>query len=511
MGDMRNFHLNAPAPRQEAIGGRRRAFNAAQQTRLTSSWGTTPSNINQLLHRDRRILVARSRDLKINNEYAKQFITLMKSNVPGASGFTVSVQCLRENGEIDELDSAACEKAYAQQSQLGYFDATGKLSRTDAERLYVETLATDGEVLIRRLKGRGPHGYQLQFLDSLLLDDTYNKDLDGNKKIRMGVEMDAFGKPLAYHLLPERINDINSLGVTWAGGERVRVSADEIWHDFVVENVGQVRGIPWLATSAMAMNMLEGYEEAAVIAARGGAAKMGFFVTNEDAPVSTAGPAEALADSQDENGNFITEAEPGSMTVLPHGYDFKSFDPDYPHAMFGEFVSQCLRRVSAGLPGASYTALSGDLRGASYSGLRVDFLRDRETWKGIQQFVCERFVSRSYSEWLPYALLGGHIVGANGRPLPFSKLYKYDSAYCQGARWPWVDMEKEARANALMVAEGFTSRGRVIREQGGDPERIWKELEKENKRLKGILPEPKPAHSMPTQAPANAGVVVSED
>jgi hypothetical protein len=42
----------------------------------------------------------------------------------------------------------------------------------------------------------------------------------------------------------------------------------------------------------------------------------------------------------------------------------------------------------------------------------------------------------------------------------------------------------------------------VIREQGGDPEEIWLELEKENARLKGVLPAaaPKPMVATNDQA-----------
>lgn len=485
-------------------GVQKRSFSGAQQSRLTASWQTVPSNVNQLLSRDRRILVARSRELSINNEYAKQFMTLLKSNVVGASGISVSVQALRDNGELDEIDSAACEAAFKQFSKVGYFEVSHKLSRCDFERLYVETLARDGEVLWREHKRRGPHNYQVQFLDPLLIDDTYNLELPSGTKIRMGVEMDSFGKPLAYHLLPERVNDIQALGITYVSNDRVRVSADELHHDFIVEHPGQVRGIPWMAASALAMNMLGGYEESAVVAARVGASKMGFFKRSDEAPPGEAA-VEALADAVDEAGTLLSDAEPGSFAVLPNGVDFTPFDPDYPHAMFSDFVKQCLRRVSAGLPGATYTSLSGDMESANYSSMRVDLIRERETWKAIQRFVCERFTERVYSAWLPLALVSRVVVTSYGAPLPFSKLKKFDAAVCQGTRWPWVDMEKEVRANAAAIEAGLTSRTRVIKEQGGDPEQIWKELDKERKRLK----EHNAQYAKPNTTPASAGVAAS--
>ena len=467
-----------------------RTYASAQMSRLTSSWGTHPTSINQDLYRDRRILVARSRILKRDNEYAKQFVAMAKSNVVGPSGLSLQVQALRDDGTLDEFDSTALENAFADFSKIGNFEVTGKLSRCDFERLWIETLATDGETLVRRITKRGAYNYQLQMLDPLLIDDSYNVDLTADVKIRMGVEVNGWGQVLAIHMLPNNANDIHGSGVgSWAGSQRVRIPASEIWHDFICEQTGQLRGAPWMATTALTMNMLGGYEEAALTAARVGAANVGFFKQTEDAPGD---PNAAMADGKDGNEDFVVDAEPGTFRTLPLGLELQNFNPDYPHAMFGAFVKQCLRRVSAGLPGSTYTALSGDMESVNYSSARIDLLRERETWKSLQNFEIERLAARIYSEWLPLALISGKVVSSKGQPLPFSKLKKFDAALWQGVRWPWVDPMKEVGANIEAINNGLTSRGRVIREQGGDPEEIWKELEKEKLRLKDVLPAPPP-------------------
>ena len=471
--------------------GAGRNYASAQMSRLTSSWGTRPTSMNQDLYRDRRILVARSRILKRDNEYAKQFVAMVKANVVGPNGLSLQVQALRDDGTLDEFDSTALENAFADFSKIGNFEVTGKLSRCDFEQLWVETLATDGETLVRRIQKRGAYNYQLQMLDPLLIDDSYNVDLAGDVKIRMGVEINGWGQVLAIHMLPNNANDIHGSGVaSWGGAPRVRIPAAEIWHDFICEQTGQLRGAPWMATPALTMNMLGGYEEAALVAARTGAANVGFFKQNEYAPDK---PSEAMADGKDGNDDFVVDAEPGTFRTLPLGLELQNFNPDYPHAMFGSFVKQCLRRVSAGLPGSTYTALSGDMESVNYSSARIDLLRERETWKRLQNFMIERLAARVYSEWLPFALLSGKALSAKGQPLPFSKLKKFDAALWQGVRWPWVDPQKEVGAQIEAINNGLTSRGRVIREQGGDPEEIWRELEKENARLKNILPPPPPA------------------
>lgn len=525
--DMRDALSNPPqlSPVQEAgrkalqqafskgaRAGFQRGFTSAQVSRLTHSWTTMPAHINQDLFRERRILVARSRDLRHNNDYGKRFIGMVRDNVIGAHGMRLKVEALRDDGTRDEPDSVACEAWFKQFSKLGNFDVTGKLSRRDFEALWIETLATDGETLVRRVIGRGKFGYQLQMLDPLLIDDSYNVDLGDGIKIRMGVEFDAWRAVRALHLLPETVNDIHGAGVMWASGNRVRIPIEECWHDFITEQANQLRGLPWMTTAGMALNMLGGFEEGAVVNARAGAAKMGFFQPTEDAPqpdpLKTDGtphePAAALADGVDADG-FITEAEPGTFGVIPFGYEFKEYDPQYPHEMYASFVKACLRRVSAGLPGSTYTALSGDSEAVNYSSGRIDLIREREVWKSLQQFVIERLTSRVYSEALPYALLGGHIKGANGKPLPFSKLAKYDSATWQGVRWPWVDMEKEIKAQNAAVEGGLASRASFIRERGDDPEQVWRELEEEDRRLV------KPGVISKQTAPAPAGASTSND
>ena len=41
---------------------------------------------------------------------------------------------------------------------------------------------------------------------------------------------------------------------------------------------------------------------------------------------------------------------------------------------------------------------------------------------------------------------------------------------------PWIDPKKEVEADVLLVDNGFKSRPQVIRERGGDPATVEKEL-----------------------------------
>jgi lambda family phage portal protein len=468
----------------------RRSYSGAAVDKLTAGFNGEHVSINQDLERSLRILRGRSRQLAKNNDYVKKFLRMVQNHVVGPNGFALSVPCLRDNGTIDEADKSVCEKAFAKWSRRGVCDITGRLSFIQLQRLLALMCARDGEAIVRRVRDRALNsfGYALQVIDPVLLDDSYRADFHDGRRIRMGVETDANGRPLAYHFL----SDVENVYAS----RRVRVPASEVWHLFIQEEPNQVRGVPWVHTAMRTLNDLGGYVEAAVIAARVGASNMGFYVP----PADQAGNAAALADEVHTNADGSTElvkdATPGTFEELPPGYDFKKFDPDYPHANFDAFVKAMLRGVASGV-GADYNTLANDLEGVNYSSLRNGKLETQDEWMCLQVWFREGFHDPLWPEWLSHAFLAGEL-----KPLPVSKFAKYDCAVWQPRRWAWVDPLKDMQATQLELDSCLTSYSQVMRERGRDPEATWRELAKDKDRLKDLLPKP-PA------TPASAGVATS--
>lgn len=451
-----------------------RRFEAAKNTRLTASWTTTSEHINRNLYTDLRALRARSRDLALNNDYARKFLTMVKGNVVGSTGINLQVQALRPDGSIDQYDSTRIERGFTDWSRPGNCDVTGRLSWIDVQNLLVETVARDGECLVRKVYGRGKYAFQLQLIDVDLLDETFNTNLAGGNKVRMGVEYDPFGAPVAYHLSVADAADPTLYYVP--KGQRVRVPASECKLLFVPQQVGQLRGVPWMHTAMLRMNQLGGFEESAVVAARAGAAKMGFYTKGELATAD-----HAVNGDTDENNNVLNSVEPGQIEELPLGWDFKSHDPQYPHAHYGDFVRACLRGMASGL-GVSYTALANDLENVNYSSIRAGVLEEREVWKSLQRWVIEGFCQWVYPDWLLSALSYTNAL----TPLPASKFDKFNAALFQGRRWDWVDPEKDANAQITAIDRGLKSYSQVIREMGRDPDDVWRELAADQAAMKEL-------------------------
>lgn len=467
----------APQQRRHAGPGKRvRYYNAGGINRLTGGWTTQAKHPDEIVLEKLPTLRARSREQFANNDYMVRFVNLTRSNVVGPRGMTLQARAMDNRGNPDNADNQALERAFREWGRKGNCDASGCYTFADIQRLFMSTVVVDGEFLARELRS-GPFGYQLQLLDPEHLDVTHNRaDLKNGNTIKFSIEFDGMGAPVAYYI---RVDAAKASNYSWMGKNYVRVPADEIIHCFVPERVGQKRGIPAAATAMLRMNMLSGYEDAAITAARVGASTMGFFTRNAEG-VGYEG------DDVDEDGAVITDVEPGVFEQLPEGVDFKAFDPDYPHQQFPEFVKACLRGISSGL-GVSYHTLANDLEGVNYTSSRTGALEDREAWKALQEWMIENFLYRVYMRWLPRALKLGKITGPTGAALPQTRLDKFSEHTWQGRRWDWVDPLKDTQANALAVAHGLKSRAEIIRSQGRDPDQVWQELEAENARLADIL------------------------
>lgn len=475
-----------------------RRFEGAKTNRLTGAWTTVSTKLDAEIKNDLASLRARARDLSVNDDYARKFLAMVVANVVGPNGFTLQSQVIDPNGQSDSAARKAIEAAYWDWCRVGNCETTNKLSFNDFCRLYARTLARDGEVLVRRIRdSKFEYGYKLQFLDIDRLDIQYNDSLANGNMIIMGVELDTYGAPIAYWLLSRHPGEYMVSQKNTVVRERVPVS--EIFHNYIADRPEQTRGFPWMAAAMQSMKMLAGYREAAIVAARNGASKMGFFVSPD-------GTANALADGQDDAGEFTTSAEAGTFDVIPQGYQFQKYDPDYPTQNFDSFVKSCIRSISSGL-GVAYNGLANDLEGVNFSSIRAGVLDERESWMVIQNHMIETFLRPMFNDWLEMALLKGKCVMPNGSKLPAGKLDKFLVHQWQGRRWQWVDPLKDIEASLAAIRGGLSTPQIVAAQMGLDIEDVIDSLAQANAMAKAAgLPEYTQQPQAPAApAPANDG------
>lgn len=461
----------APAP---AARPQRRSYAAAQVNRLTEGWTTTSLSANADIHASLDSLRARSRQLFRDDPYAKKFGTLVATNVVGAAGFQLQARCYDPSGTPDTLANAAIEAAYADWCEVA--DAAGRSTFAGICRTAELTVARDGECLIRFVRGADSgnrFGLALQLLDVDRIDTALNRPAEmGYGQIRMGVEVSAFGRPLALWLRSRHPGEVYQAAGDLRGGTHVRVPADDVVHYFVADRAEQFRGVPWMHASMLRMNNLHGYEEAAIVASRVGASKMGFFTGPDGADLSTLADSDSMGDG---TGELYTEAEAGSFGTLPPGTSFTPFDPDYPSAMFADFCKANLRGIASGL-GVAYHALANDLEGVSFSSIRSGTLEERDQWMMLQQSFIDGVLKPIYREWIGSALAFGQITLPNGSALPLAKRDKFSRHLWQGRRWEWVDPLRDIQADIAAIDAELQSPQRVAAKLGRDYEDLLEEL-----------------------------------
>lgn len=440
---------------------KKRVYAGANQGRLFSDFVASSRSADEEIKGALKVLRNRCRDLTRNNAYARRFINLAKANTVGDRGVTLQVKARNDNGSMDNIGNDQIEIAWKRWGRLGQCSVDGKVSWVDAQRLFIENLVRDGEVLVRLVKYPNDFGFAIEFIESDLLDEEYNVQLPNGHRIRMGVELDQFNRPVAYHLFTSHPGDNSTM---WMGKSYNRIPAEKMIHAFLPERAMQTRGAPWMASVIADLKMLHGYREAELIAARVGASKMGFFT-------SPAGDG-FTADDMD-NKVPIMEAEPATFHQLPAGVEFQQFDPTHPTGAFADFEKAILRGIASGL-GVSYTSLANDLEGVSYSSIRQGALEDRDQWKIVQDFLIQHFVEPVYRAFL-MSIMEKAVIN-----IPASRFDKFAEATVFRARgFQWVDPLKEMNASVVGLQNGLLSMQDIANQQGRDVEEIFDQIQAE--------------------------------
>ena len=443
----------------------KRSFYGANTGRLFADFITSSLSPDSELRPSLRILRDRCRESARNHPYTKRYLQIITTNVVGSTGVRLQVRKRNPDGSLDTVGNRLIEDAWLKWGRKGICTVDGKLTWHQAQRLFMETLTRDGEVLVRKIKNpRGnPFGFSLQFLEADYLDEEYdNISKDGNE-IRMGVEIDKAGKPIAYYLFKSHPHNTQGYGQRNTR-EHIRVPAEEVIHAYIQDRPGQTRGVPMMSNVLARLKMLDGYEEAELVASRIGASKMGFFTS----PTGD----EYVGDDYQQNSP-IMEAEPGTFTQLPDGMSFQTFDPQHPTTAFGDFEKAILRGISSGL-GISYVSLSNNLEGVSYSSIRQGTLEDRDHFKMLQQFMIEYFIDEVYRAWLEQAMTYGAVN------LPITKYDIFADQVTYRARgFSWVDPQKEINANIAAVSNGIVSLQDIHSQYGKDTEEVFEAISRE--------------------------------
>lgn len=468
----------APIPRRMPPRlSERLLFQAAEWDQFNANWLSSSVSINDALYWNLRALRARSREMEANNPYFRRWLQQGQNNIIGP-GIRLQSRARKRDGTFDKPDNALLEAHFRRWSRPGQFDVTGRLSRWAGERLIVNTLLRDGEFLIRLHFGY-PNAFRfaVQFLDVERLDINYNDVLPNGNSVTMGVEKDpVYDRPVAYHLLtvhPDQLINRRNDGRT---GDRIRIDARFIIHGFLAVRAEQDRGIPASHAAILALRDLGEYRQAAIINARAGANKIGWWKMGDGDVIGDRATDPAAPD----NGQMIDDSGPGDIgKIYDPEAEFVSWNPSYPHEQFESFNKAMLQGISAGL-GAFYPTLNHDYAGVNLSSIRGGLLDEREGWRALQYHVIEQFHEALFPRWLM------HQMAMQFLPFPAERFSKFDAAVWKPRGWESPDPIKDAEADGMRIAQGLKTRRQIVEERGGDWDETVAELAEENAQLEEL-------------------------
>ena len=435
---------------------RRRMYQGAQFSRLTADWVTGNTSADSEVYGSAQKLRDRARQLCRDNDYARQALRAIEGNVIGQGIPFQSQVRMQRGGKLDTGINDAIEAAWKRWSYAQHCHTGGKLCFADIERLVIRACAESGEVFIRLVRqsfGGSTIPLAMEVIEADQLDDGLNGRSQQGNEIRMGVEVDGWGRPIAYHFLAYHPGDYQFSNQQISTQRHKRIPAEDVVHLYRTERPGQTRGVSWFASAIQRLHHLAGYEQAEVVRARASSALMGFITSPE---------GELIGDDV-MDGERVSNFEPGVFKYLQAGESVTVPQLDAPDGQFEPFLRAMLRAMAAGI-GCSYETISRDFSTSNYSSSRLSLIEDRDHWRILQAWLIENFHRRVFSEWLDLAVLSNALALPGYEQQP----ERFKAARWMPRGWAWVDPAKEVAAYKEAVRCGFKTLADVVAEQGGD-------------------------------------------
>lgn len=431
---------------------RKRSYEAASGRRLDGWRGLNFGSHGPEVNAAAPLVRGRARHFAENNAHAANGVAAWVTALVG-TGVTPASQ--HPSRDVRRAIAATFRRWAAR------CDADGRTDFFGLQAQAVRGMIIDGESFIQLLQAED--GLKLRLIAPELIDSSHTVELGNGSRIIAGIEFDSSDTVTAYWIRPARATD---LFPTY--GNAVRVDAADMVHLFVSHGAGQVRGISWLAPVLLRLGELDQLEDALLVGVKVAAMHTGFLTDMNGTGTLPYDGSQA--------GNILESGlEPGTLKVLPNGYDVKFNSPQQAKDSI-DFVLHQLRAIAAGL-GVPAHLLDGDLRAANYSSLRAALVSFRQRVEQIQfHTVIPQILNPIWERMIMGAVLSGEL--------------EFD-ADLMSVEWfppamPWVDPAKDAEAEATLINSGLKSRRQAVAERGFDIEALDDEISADRKREQSL-------------------------
>lgn len=454
-----------------AIAG---SWTGASYTRRSlKDWFVTPASADEDTLFDLETLRARSRDMVRNAPLATGAVNTVVMNVVG-TGLSLlprpDWEALGMTEEQADEWTAQVEREFRVWAESAECDVTRTQNFYGLQSLVFRSALESGDafVLLPMIESRtNPYALRVQVVEADRVETPTGKKENAGNKIVAGVEMDANGAPLAYHILrnhpgsPEGIKQ-DFIRVPAFGA---RTGRRNVLHIFERTRPGQTRGVPYLAPVIEPLKQLDKYTESELMAAVV-ASLLTVFVKSETGDGFAPPAGEQSSDSEIKLGT-------GTIVDLAPGEDITTVAPNRPNTAFDPFVQSVLRQIGVAL-GLPFEVLIKHFT-ASYSAARAALM---EAWKFFRlrrEFLAQTFCAPVYEAWMEEAVALGRIAAPGFFDDPARRI-AYLQADWIGDAPAQIDPTKEVDAAAKRLEIGVSTLAEETMQLTGG---VWKDKHRE--------------------------------
>lgn len=441
-----------------------RAFRAAMNSRFVDWLFTSNTKINNDLVSQLKTLITRSRDLSINNQMFRSYLSNCEKSIVGSQGFRLQMQIKNADGSLNKELNDQIEWAWYEFTKKGNLQLSEQLNDIDFDTLVLRTLLVDGEVFIQKIDDpESPFGIRFKLIDSLAVDCNKIQIMTETQNgIYNGVEVDHNYRPVRYWLRECYNGNYDS-------GRLYSVPADKIIHLYRQEFIDQVRGYSPIVASLGSLKQLDDFAVAELIAAKIASCQGVFYERTGGVNGDFMSQEEA-----DEVGTFLQQLSPGVASIVPKGYSIKQFNPNHPSSQYGVFTKAISKRVAASI-GSNYNKLNQDYESVNYSSLRQAAIDQNSFFKSWQRFCIENWKNVQFELFLK-----GYLINSKTELKP-SLFSKYIRSYRFIPKTDiYYDRAKQIIAIQRELSLGLTSPIIQIEKKGLDYQEVLNDWVKFN-------------------------------
>ncbi len=476
-------------------------YEAAKSDRLRKNRREAGSG-NTAVSRAGSSLRQQARHLEQNYDIALGVLNVLVANVVGPTGIGVEPQPRRKDGSIHDEFSRQLINLYKDRSRRP--EVTWCHDWAGAQRLLARTWFRDGEVFAQTVEGITPylnHGTRVPLSLELIEPDLVPMDFSAtsidNASIEQGIEINAWGRPIGYHVLKAYPGE--TTGNARTGGQTKRIDASRMLHVATRHRIRQLRGVSIFASVLNRFDDLKDYEESERIAAKV-AASMAAFIKKGNPDQYETAPNEDQRALKLRPGMIFDDLRPGE--------EIGTIDTNRPNPNLETYRSGQIKAIAAGT-GPTFSSVAKTYNG-TYSAQRQELVEGWIAYATLSAEFSSRIVCPVWEKFVSLAVLSGAVK------VPVDvDIATLDDAIYITPQMPWIDPKKEVEAWGMLEDRAYASGPEIIRKRGGNPMDVidqqarWRR-EKESRGIPTDVAKAQTAEpAMPAHDPALASAITA--